>query len=184
MSGYPPTALFEPTGPAILARPSIVADAQPQPSGTRDARVGRKVAPLSAARTVQGITTDVIFTIYGSNTAPVPIIRNEELILLRAEANIGLGNLAAAQTDINFIRTNSGGLAPVTLASPAAALDELLYNKRYSLLFEGGHRWIDLRRYNRLGTLPRALPSHTVQSRFPFPEAECLARVPAPTQGC
>jgi len=25
---------------------------------------------------------------------------NEELILLRAEANIGLGNLAAAQTDI------------------------------------------------------------------------------------
>ncbi|HSM17091.1 MAG TPA: hypothetical protein VK845_08885, partial [Gemmatimonadales bacterium] len=63
-------------------------------------------------------------------------------------------------------------------------LDELLYNKRYSLLFEGGHRWIDLRRYGKLGELPRDLPTHTVFDRYPFPIAECDARVPTPSQGC
>ena len=35
--------------------------------------------------------------------APIPIIKNEELILLRAEANIGLGNRAAAIQDLNFM---------------------------------------------------------------------------------
>jgi starch-binding outer membrane protein, SusD/RagB family len=177
-------ALFDPQGRAILAHPSIVADAQLQPGGARDARVGRKIATLAAPRTVQGVTTDVMFTVYNSPSAPVPIIRNEELILLRAEANIALNtpaSLAAALSDINLIRQQSGGLAPLgPFVSQAAALNELLYNKRYSLLFEGGHRWIDARRYGRLNTLPLALSSHTVPARFPFPEAECLAR----TGGC
>lgn len=175
--------LYDPSGRAILAHPSIVADAQRKADGTIDARVQRKVATLDAPHSVLGITTDILFTVYGSNTAPVPIIRNEELILLRAEANIGLGDLAAAEPDINFIRVNSGGLPPITLTS-ANAVDELLYNRRYSLLFEGGHRWIDARRYGRLNTLPLAVPTHTVQSRFPFPEAECLARAPSPPEGC
>jgi hypothetical protein len=83
------------------------------------------------------------------------------------------------------IRRISGGLAPYSgPVTPAALLDELLYNRRYSLLFEGGHRWIDARRFGRLGLLPLAVSTHTVQSRFPFTEAECLARVPAPTEGC
>ncbi|HJU74463.1 MAG TPA: RagB/SusD family nutrient uptake outer membrane protein, partial [Gemmatimonadaceae bacterium] len=107
-----------------------------------------------------------------------------ELILLRAEANIGNGNLVAALTDINLIRTRSGGLAPYTGPITATAvLDELLYNKRYSLYFEG-HRWIDLRRYNRLGTLPRDRATHRVFSAFPFPANECLARTPQPSTGC
>jgi starch-binding outer membrane protein, SusD/RagB family len=183
-SGDQENALFDPQGRAILAHPSIVADAQLQPGGARDARVGRKIATLAAPRTVQGVTTDVMFTVYNSPSAPVPIIRNEELILLRAEANIALNtpaSLAAALSDINLIRQQSGGLAPLgPFVSQAAALNELLYNKRYSLLFEGGHRWIDARRYGRLNTLPLALSSHTVPARFPFPEAECLAR----TGGC
>ena len=186
-SGDAENALFDPTGRAILAHPSIVTDAQRKPDGSLDARVQRKVTTLSEPHTVQGVTTDKLFTIYASSSAPIPIIRNEELILLRAEANIGLNtpaSLAAAQNDINFIRVNSGGLAPVTLATAAAALDELLYNKRYSLLFEGGHRWIDARRYGRLAALPKALATHNVHSRFPFPEAECLARSPKPAQGC
>lgn len=183
-SGDVQNALFDPNGRAILAHPSIVTDAQRQASGALDARVGRKVAELPEPREVQDITTDVLFTVYGSNTARIPIIRNEELILLRAEANIGLGNLGPAQADINLVRARSGNLPPVTLSNREAAINELLYNRRYSLLFEGGHRWIDARRYDRLGALPRALPSHTVPSRFPFPEAECLARTPPPAEGC
>src|SRR6185503_3351714 len=37
-----------------------------------------------------------------TNITPLPIIRNEELILLRAEANLALGNTSAAITDINL----------------------------------------------------------------------------------
>lgn len=186
-SGDAENLLYDPTGRAILAHPSIVADAQLQPGGAPDARVGRKITTLPAPRTVQGVTTDVMFTIYGAPSAPVPIIRNEELILLRAEANIGINtpaSLASALSDINLIRQQSGGLAPLgPFVSQTAALDELLYNKRYSLLFEGGHRWIDLRRYGRLNTLPLAQPAHSRPTRFPFPEAECLARSPQPA-GC
>jgi hypothetical protein len=62
-----------------------------------------------------------------------------------------------------------------------------LYNKRYSLLFEGGHRWIDLRHYGMLGTLPVEVTGSGTRHRFirfPFPTNECLARNPAPATGC
>lgn len=184
-SGDTQNALFDPTGRAILAHPSIVTDAETKPDGTRDNRVLTKVTQLPAPRTVQGVTSDLVFTIYNSNETPIPIIRNEELILLRAEARYFTGDVAGALDDINFIRTTSGGLAPRgPFLSNSDFIAELLKQRRYSLLFEGGHRWIDARRFGLLGTLPLALPSHTVPSRFPFPEAECLARVPAPTQGC
>jgi starch-binding outer membrane protein, SusD/RagB family len=183
-SGDTQNALFDATG-KILAHPSIVTDAENKPDGTRDARVLGKVVQLPEPRTVQGVTTDFAFSIYNSNEASIPIIRNEELILLRAEARYFNGDALGALNDINLIRTTSGGLA---LRGPFLSdndfIAELLKQRRYSLLFEGGHRWIDTRRFGLLATLPRALPSHTVPTRFPFPEAECLARVPAPTQGC
>jgi starch-binding outer membrane protein, SusD/RagB family len=167
--------LFDPReAPDILAHPSIVTDAERRANGEVDLRVQRKIRTVTS-RTVQNITTDKAFTHYGSLSARIPIIRNEELILLRAEANIGLGNTVAALADLNFIRTNSGGLAPLTLPAQAT-LTELLKQMRYSLLFEGGHRWIDLRRYNRLNELPLDRSNHTRNSAFPIPEAECLAR--------
>jgi hypothetical protein len=166
--------LFDPRpAPDILAHPSIVTDAQRRFTGELDLRVQRKIRTVTS-RTVSFITTDKAFTIYGSLNASIPIIRNEELILLRAEANIGLGNMSAALPDLNFIRVNSGGLEPLSNAQQVS-LTELLRQKRYSLLFEG-HRWIDLRRYNRLGDLPLDRANHTRNSAFPIPEAECLAR--------
>jgi hypothetical protein len=184
-SGDTQNALFDPTGRAILAHPAIVSEAQNKPDGTRDARVLAKVTQLAAPRTVQGVTTDFVFSIYNSNTASIPIIRNEELILLRAEARYFTSDPVGALNDINLIRTSSGGLAARgPFLNDNDFITELLRQRRYSLLFEGGHRWIDTRRFGLLSTLPLALPSHTVPSRFPFPEAECLARVPAPTQGC
>lgn len=184
-SGDTPNALYDPAGRAILAHPSIETDAEHKPDGSLDARVLAKVAHLPDVHTVQGISTDLVFTIYNSPSAPLPIIRNEELILLRAEARYFTGDQAGALTDINFIRTTSGGLAPRgPFTSNADFISELLKQRRYSLLFEGGHRWIDARRFGLLNTLPKALPTHNIFSRFPFPEAECLARVPAPSQGC
>jgi hypothetical protein len=136
-------------------------------------------------QTLQGIGSDLAFTLYDSPSASIPIIRNEELILLRAEANIGLGNLSDAIADLNLVRTSSGGLPPYSGPVTAEALlDELLYNRRYSLLWEGGHRWIDLRRYGRLSELPLDLPLHRRFEKMPFPGDDCAAYSPRPAAGC
>lgn len=174
---------FDPTGRSLRGHPSFIANAQRKADGSLDDRAAKNTqapAPLS----VQGVSSDKLVPVYDSPSAPIPIIRNEELILLRAEASLGQSNIAAAVSDINIIRTRAGGLAPYSGALTASAvLDELLYNRRYSLYFEG-HRWIDLRRHNRLSQLPRDLPAHKVFTAFPFPNDECLARATAPSAGC
>lgn len=153
------------------AHPSVRGDAEPG-----DLRVARKTA-TSSVKTYQGVGSNVIFTIYDSPTSPIPIVRNEELILLRAEANIGLNNVAAAMRDINYVRVHSAGLAPkTTITTQAAALTQLLYEKRYSLLWESGSRWIDARLYGRLNTLPIDQPTHKVHYNFQIPTSERLAR--------
>ncbi|MBI4419938.1 MAG: RagB/SusD family nutrient uptake outer membrane protein [Gemmatimonadetes bacterium] len=121
---------------------------------------------------------------YDSPNAAIPIIRNEELILVRAEARWNTGDPAGALADINFVRTTSGGLPSLAgFASATAFVDELLYNRRYSMIWEGGHRWIDMRRYDRLAQLPRALARHKIFPYLPLPLSECTPRQPAPA-GC
>jgi hypothetical protein len=191
VSGDEQNTLFDPNARAIVAHPSLETDAQLQSGGTlKDDRFLRKTEPLADPKTTQGLTTQLRFTVYNSNVDPIPIIRNEELILLRAEANIGKGgaaDLAAAVADINVVRIRSGKLpAYAGAVTQAALLDELLYNRRYSLMFEGGHRWIDLRRYNRLSTLPTETTSNGAAKRFakfPFPAFDCDPRSPKPA-GC
>jgi hypothetical protein len=114
----------------------------------------------------------------------VPIIRKEELILMRAEANLGLGNRAAAIADLNFVRTNAGGLPPLPSDFSGDLVTELLYDRRYSLFFEYGHRWVDARRYNRLGELRKQLPTHRVFPLVPIPVDECNQRTAAVPRGC
>jgi hypothetical protein len=165
-----------------LAHASIVADAQKQPDGTTlDARVTRKVLALPTpvnSPADKGIPATYRFQMYSSNTAPTPIIRNEELLLIRAEANLKLGNLGAALTDINNVRAVSGGLGPI--ATPT--IDALIYERRASLLLEG-FRWVDARRFGKLATLPLDLPTHFVARVVPIPKAECDARLVVPA-GC
>ena len=58
----------------------------------------------------------------------------------------------------------------------AAGIDALLYERRYSLLYEWGHRWIDMRRYGRLNQLAIDRPGDLVYTTFPIPTDEVLAR--------
>ncbi|MGH7541340.1 MAG: RagB/SusD family nutrient uptake outer membrane protein [Gemmatimonadota bacterium] len=185
-SGDRTNDLFQPgSDPNLRAHPSIAVDAELKTNGEPDDRLVRKTRPITSRAFNAALCTpqsqfptcDIGFSIYNTSTTPTPILRNEELILLRAEANIGLGNLSAAETDINVIRARSGGLGPApALTSQSQALDQLLYEKRYSLLFEGGHRWIDLRRYGKLDELPLDLPSHQVNAAYPIPLDETAAR--------
>jgi starch-binding outer membrane protein, SusD/RagB family len=163
------------TSPNIFAHPSIVPDADRKANGAVDDRVTRKIKEVPS-RTYQGLSSKYMFTMYETNTAPVPIIRNEELILLRAEAHIGQENFAAAAEDLNFIRATSGGLEARADLDASNIVDELLKQRRYSLLFEGGHRWIDMRRYGKLNELPLDAAGHKVHDMFPIPAAETDAR--------
>jgi hypothetical protein len=183
-SGDALNGLFDPTGRALNAHPALRTDAQHRADGSLDLRYQQKVKDrASPITTSTGITTDVLFSVYNSPTAPVPVIRNEELILLRAEAKLGSGDGAGALADLNFIRTTSGGLPVYAGATtPAAVLDAILYEKRYSLLFEG-HRWIDLRHYGKLNTMPRDRAGDKIFSKFPLPRAECIIRA-TPPAGC
>ena len=65
-------------------------------------------------------------------------------------------------------------------------MTEVLYNRTYSLLFEGGHRWVDYRRYGRLEQL-RKLNTPINERTFPcvmLPADECNQREPRPQPGC
>jgi hypothetical protein len=177
------------TDPNYLAHASGAADAQLKPDGTPDNRSLRKIASLATPRPSPGsgigIPATKFFAMYPSTTTPSRIFGNEELLLIRAEANMGLGNQAAALADINMVRTVSGGLAP--LASLGSdPVGTLLYERHFSLLNEG-HRWNDARRFGRLNSLPLDLPSHFVARVYPIPTQECNARAGtpvAPPTGC
>jgi len=175
---------------SLFAHASTVTDAQTQPGGAPDDRLTRKVVqldgPVSPPQGI-GIPANYTFQIYPDNSSDVPIIRNEELILLRAEANIFLGDLASATLDINNIRAVSGKLAPTTITSQQDGLTKLLYERRYSLLLEG-QRWNDYRRFGILDELPLDITSgtytHFVAKVQPVPLAECDARPAPKPQGC
>jgi hypothetical protein len=182
-SGDATNGLFQGDNPQIVAVPSIRTDAETKPGGGLDNRVLAKTSILATPVVdARGVSSNVRFDIYPTLSSPLAIIRNEELILLRAEARWFTGDKAGAMSDINFIRQTSGGLAAVAQpASDDAFITELLRQRRYSLLMEGGHRWIDSRRFNRLATLPKARPSDLVPAAFPVPRNECVARgLPTP----
>ncbi|HEY4129479.1 MAG TPA: RagB/SusD family nutrient uptake outer membrane protein [Gemmatimonadaceae bacterium] len=157
-----------------------------RPDGSLDLRFTTKFVklaqPKSGPATIAGVPTNWDHTIYPDRTSPISIIRNEELILLRAEAEYYTGDQASALNDINAIRTRSGGLAARgAFTSETDFVDELLYNRRLSLTFEG-HRWVDMRRFNRLNQLTIDVPSHIVVSRLVIPQTECLVRSIAPPE--
>jgi hypothetical protein len=160
-----------------FAHPSLETGAQLQVDGvTLDQRFVDKIVPRPISSN-NGLTSDLGWIRYPSPGSPIPIIKKEELLLLRAEANIGLGNLPAALPDINTVRTTSGNLpALADLGTPEEALDELLYNKLYSLMFEGAHRWIDARHYGRLDQLPVDREGDEVFPTLPIPTDETLPR--------
>ena len=117
------------------------------------------------------MTSSYDFFVYKTNVDPIPIIRNEELVLIYAEAKAQLNDLPNAILAINKIRTAAGLPVYSGPVTQAAIIAEMLKQRRYSLYGEG-HRWIDLRRYNLLNTLPIDRPNDNVWTQFPRPANE------------
>jgi hypothetical protein len=129
------------SGDLIAAHPSYAADIRED-----DNRID-KIVERDETFEGAGLQSDWGFAVYDGPTAPIPIVRNAELFLLRAEANLlkSSPDLAAVIDDLNVIR-NAAGLGDYSGPETQDALfDELLYQRRYELYGEG-HRWIDVRR--------------------------------------
>ncbi|NJN34185.1 MAG: RagB/SusD family nutrient uptake outer membrane protein [Saprospiraceae bacterium] len=137
-------------------------------------KIKKRTAPLSLG----GIPANEFdYQPVPTNTSSISIIKNEELLLMYAEAQIQLNNLGNAIPALDSVRVSAGlrtlsAAKPTILSNKDALIDEVLNQRRYSLFMEGGHRWFDMRRYNRLNLLPKDLPTHNVINSFPKPQAE------------
>jgi hypothetical protein len=176
-------------------QPNLISDAKIglNPLAHDSVQAGDTRGSKIVARSVlsgNGISTTWTFTGAVASTAnqalPLPMIRDEELVLLRAQAYIEAGQLANALLDINDVRTNYG-LAPLApFVDKQSAINALLYEKRYSLLFEGWHRVDDLREYGRLNAtfLRKELPTDPFNAALPLPRGELDARGVSTNPAC
>lgn len=136
-----------------------------------DARVATKTSPLAGGASLDGISSEHQLALYTTNVTPVPMIRNEELILMSAEARLLSGDVEGAIFALNQVRA-AAGLAPLENGlSAAEAEDALIYERRYSLFGEG-HRWIDMRRWGRLNEIEKDRESDVIHVQFPRPITE------------
>lgn len=147
-----------------VAHQSFLADAE-----INDSRVD-KIVLRDKQREASGLIGTHDVWIYKTNTQSIPVIRNEELILLYAEANM-VSSPGDAVMAINIIRTAAGLLPYAGGQSEAELTNEILNQRRYSLFGEG-HRWVDMRRFNKLDELPNDRSTDNVPSAVPIPANE------------
>ena len=153
-------------GDQIIVHNSWINDAEPG-----DTRVDEKAAVRPDPTTQDDLSGTHETRLYSSNVSPIDIIRNEELILVYAEASILANNLQDAEDALNVIR-NSAGLPDYSGAqTPADLTTEMLRQRRYSLWCEN-HRMFDLRRYGLSNTLPIDRTGDQIFNVLPIPLAE------------
>ncbi|HEV2832162.1 MAG TPA: RagB/SusD family nutrient uptake outer membrane protein [Hanamia sp.] len=154
------------SGETRVVQPNFISEAE-----AGDTRVPAKTSKRTSAESQDGLSSLYDFYVYKTNDARIPIIRNEELILLYAEVQAQLANPTDAVDAINIIRRsaslgNYGGATDLN-----SLINEILKQRRYSLYGEG-HRWIDMRRYDKLDELPIDRPGDDVWIEFPRPANE------------
>ena len=158
-----------------VAHPTFRTDIRPG-----DTRIN-KIAARTTRLSRQGLSSNDDVVLYPTQTSPIPVIKREELLLIAAEANANTSNLPLAITQVNKVGTAYGLPAYTGPVTVAGVMEEILYQRRYSLFFEG-QRWVDLRRLNKLdklnvpGTnLPEKLATGqqtTVLKQLPIPFQE------------
>jgi hypothetical protein len=155
-----------------VAHPLFVEEAIPGDKRIRDKIYERNTPIINTVSDVP-LSSKYQDKRWATNTSPVTYIRNEELLLIYAEASAQLNDFANAIRVINRIREAAeigGYTGPITLD---ALITEILFQRRYSLWFEpAGHRWIDLRRYDRLNEISTILDGGTVFPQLAKPLAE------------
>jgi hypothetical protein len=164
---------YEPDKNLFTVHPTFLTDADPG-----DLRVVNKTRAYVATPdffvpvVFDGLVGDTQVSTVESFTDSFPIIRNEELILIYAEAQIG-SDVNEALAAINRVRNNAGLGNYLGATDDASMLNEVLKQRRYSLFGEG-HRWIDLRRTGKIGQIPSDRVGDVVHVEFPRPPLSTL----------
>lgn len=173
------------SGTTYRANPRVRSEAD-----ATDDRVARKTA-VSSTVTVAGETSNLVFTLYLTPTTATKILTNKELILLQAEVNWGLGQNIPALALADFIRRTDGKLLTdtTTVTNVASVLNRILYEKRYSLLWQSADRFLDARQFGKLnGSNPPAgvgmERSYPPLYNWPLPQNEQNARLGVLTKQC
>lgn len=133
-----------------------------------------------------GVSAPFIFGFYPSVGSPIPIVRNEELVLIRAQIRLGLNDLPGAWTLINDVRTQVGGLAAEPISTDyATTRDALMREQRISTVLEaGGDRAIAIRMYGLAAAVDTTWGSgDTHATLMPVPITELAGR-PAGALSC
>ena len=163
------------------------------PTDTRLAKVIFRPDTGTGGLVGNGLTTRRTLTsalaTSANQVAPIALLRDEELVLLRAQAYAELGDatsLANARADAQSVHAAYGSNPLPAFTSVAIARRYILREKRLSLLFEGPQRLVDLRAYGYLNGnispltgkpyLPKELASDPYNAIFPLPRAELNAR--------
>ena len=102
------------------------------------------------------------------------VLRIGEQYLIRAEAQARLGQLEAAATDVNVIRTRAV-LPEVAANTQEQLLAAILQERRHELFTEYGHRFFDLKRFDAAdAALSYKNGWESYKIRLPLPEAELV----------
>ncbi|TAH19509.1 MAG: RagB/SusD family nutrient uptake outer membrane protein [Cytophagales bacterium] len=133
----------------IVAVEKLVTDAE-----AGDKRLDKLTTLSPALSYTSGLTysSRYLFNIYATGTTPVPIIRNEELVLIAAEIAAQRGRTTDAVKFINIVRTAAGLPNYSGATTRDALINAILKERLYSLWYEG-HRWIDMRRYDKISEI-------------------------------
>ncbi|MFN2635937.1 MAG: RagB/SusD family nutrient uptake outer membrane protein [Gemmatimonadaceae bacterium] len=126
--------------------------------------------PLNAFGGASLVETNIFLT----DVDPIPVFSQDELTLIRAEANARLNNLPEAINQINIVRQRAGLLpkTAVDLPDQASVLAEIFRQRTYSLFSMGLH-WADERRFGLISLAKvRYLP-------YPFAERATNPNTPA-----
>lgn len=138
-----------------------------------DTRLSKVRVLDPAASYTSGVTysTKFLTNMYNDANGSFPIIRNEELILIAAEIAAQQGNTAEATRNMNIVRTAAGLPAYAGATTRDALINAILKERIYSLFYEG-HRWVDMRRYNKLAEIALPVAAMKVLERLEKPIAE------------
>lgn len=162
------------SGQEFMIHDSWIDDAESGDKRVEEKAILLPSEPGEPGTMFDNLSADYQIGVYDSNVDPVYLIRNEELILIYAEVNIGVDNDETIKA-INRVRNEAGLPDYSGSTDDSSLLAEVLKQRRYSLLAEG-HRWIDLRRLNILNedNIPLDRAGDNIIDAFPTPFTEQL----------
>jgi len=102
------------------------------------------------------------------------MIRLAEMHLIRAEANLRVGNIDQALEDLNIIRKRAG-LSEIESENPTEISQAIITERRHEFFTELGHRWFDLKRVELADETLNYKPGwDDTDVLLPIPESELV----------